>query len=142
MAKKVLKKIKEKKIKKSLTKKKRVRAIKKVLKVKKKVVKVIKKKPKLKKVLKSVVAKKDFSKSIGRVTHFFGHIKVAIVKFKKEIGLGSEIYFRGATTDFKEKIKSIQFDHKAISKTWKGKEVGIKVSKKVRQGDEVFEVRE
>ncbi len=77
-------------------------------------------------------------KPIGEVTHFYGHLGVAIVKFKQTVPVGAAVRFRGATTDFAEKIASIEFDHKPIGEAKKGQEVGIKVSGKVREGDEVF----
>ncbi len=78
-------------------------------------------------------------KPIGMVTHFFGGIKVAIVKFKKPVRMGAELHFKGATTDFTSSIASMQYDHKPIHMAPKGKEVGIKVAKKVRVGDKVYE---
>jgi putative protease len=78
-------------------------------------------------------------KKIGVVTHFYGNISVGIVKFKKPVARGTKIYFRGATTDFSQTVDSMQFDHKEIALAPSGKEVGIKVKKKVRQGDEIFE---
>lgn len=77
-------------------------------------------------------------KAIGTVTHFFGHIEVAIVKFKVPVKVGARVHFKGATTDFEETIKSMQFDHKPVEVAKKGQEVGIKVGDKVREGDEVY----
>ncbi len=79
------------------------------------------------------------TKPIGKVTHYYGNLGVAIVKFSKAVAAGSTVHFKGATTDFEEAIASMQFDHKAIDGAKKGQEVGIKVSEKVRQGDQVFE---
>lgn len=87
---------------------------------------------------KLVVKKVAAVKPIGAVTHFFTAIKVAIVKFKQPIKAGATVAFRGATTDFKQKIASMQYDHKEISAAPKGKEVGLKVAKRVREGDEVY----
>ncbi len=80
-------------------------------------------------------------KPIGEVTHFYGHLGVAIVKFKKNVDVGARVKFKGATTDFEEAIKSMQYDHKAIESAKKGQEVGIKVLGKVREGDLVFEAK-
>jgi len=77
---------------------------------------------------------------IGEVTHYYSHLEVAIVKFSRKVKVGEAAHFKGATTDFVEKIGSIQFDHKDIDEAKKGQEVGIKVSEKVRQGDKVYEV--
>ncbi len=77
-------------------------------------------------------------KPIGVVTHYFGGIDVAIVKFNTTVKVGETIHFKGATTDFTEKIKSMQYDHQSIESAKQGQEVGIKIGDKVREGDEVF----
>ncbi len=77
-------------------------------------------------------------KPIGVVTHFFNAIKVAIIKVKQPLKVGTEVIIRGATTDFKHKVVSMQYDHEPIAVAKKGQEVGIKVAKRVREGDEVF----
>ncbi len=79
-------------------------------------------------------------KPIGAVTHFYGNLGVAIVKFTKAVPVGTELWFKGATTDFKETVKSMQYDHKPIESAKKGQEVGIKIKGKAREGDEVFAV--
>lgn len=82
----------------------------------------------------------DEEKQIGEVTHYYGHLEVAIVKFDRSVKVGETVHFKGHTTDFTETINSIQFDHKDVEEAKKGQEVGIKVSEKVRQGDKVLEV--
>ena len=53
--------------------------------------------------------------------------------------MGTAVWFKGATTDFKETIASMQYDHKPIESAKKGQEVGVKIKGKAREGDEVFE---
>lgn len=77
-------------------------------------------------------------KPIGKITHYYGGIGVAIVKFNREVKVGEEARFKGSSTDFTQKIDSMQYDHKDIEKAKKGQEVGVKVNEKVREGDEVF----
>lgn len=79
-------------------------------------------------------------KPIGEVTHFYSGIGVAIVKFNKTVKVGGELHFKGASTDFVDAVKSMQYDHKDIKTAKKGQEIGIKVKDKVREGDEVYEV--
>lgn len=79
-------------------------------------------------------------KPIGQVTHYFGGISVAIVKFNKTVDIGEKIKFKGATTDFEQTIESMQYDHEDIKSAKKNQEVGIKVKEKVREGDEVYPV--
>lgn len=78
-------------------------------------------------------------KPIGEVTHYFGGIGVAIVRFSKPVRVGSKLRFKGATTDFEMAAASMQYDHQEITEAKKGQEVGIKVGKKVREGDKVYE---
>ena len=94
---------------------------------------VPKKKPAIK------VVKKIAIKPIGKVTHYFTSIKVAIVKFKRPVGVGEIVRFEGATTKFSMKIVSMQFDHVAVKVAKKNQQMGIKVTKRVREGDSVFE---
>lgn len=77
-------------------------------------------------------------KPIGEITHHYGGIGVAIVKFNREVDVGEELHFKGAHTDFTQTIDSMQYDHKDIKSAKKGQEVGIKVSEKVHEGDKVF----
>ena len=77
-------------------------------------------------------------KPIGKVTHYYNHIKVALVKFNTKVKAGTELWFRGATTDFKDAPKSMQFDHKPIAFAPAKKLIGIKVKKRVREGDRVY----
>jgi putative protease len=87
---------------------------------------------------KAEVRMKPAGKLIGEVTHFYGGLSVAIVKFKEPVKVGDNVQFFGATTDFKEAIKSMQYNHEDIGEAKKGQEVGIKVDGKVREGDEVY----
>lgn len=77
-------------------------------------------------------------KPVGTVTHFYTKIRVAIVKFNKKVSVGTELHYKGATTDFVDATKSMQYDHKEIKAAPKGKQIGIKVKKRVREGDLVY----
>lgn len=89
---------------------------------------------------KKAAVKKE--KPIGAITHYYGGIGVAIVKFNKAVKKGTKIRIKGATTDFIQEIGSIQYNHQDIESAKKGQEVGIKVTEKVRECDEVFEAKE
>jgi hypothetical protein len=95
-------------------------------------------KPAKKKALATKIKTPKAAKPVGVVAHFYTAIKVAIVKFKKPVRSGSELHYKGATTDFKEVAKSMQFDHEVVKVAPKGKQIGIKVKKRVREGDEVY----
>lgn len=107
----------------------------------------MKKKTKTSKKAKKAVSKKKEAKKtkapkpVGTVTHFYTEISVAIVKFNKKIPVGARLAFRGATTDFEDNVKSMQYDHKPIVVAPKGKQVGVRVKKRVREGDAVYLVK-
>jgi len=88
--------------------------------------------------------KKDSSKKeklIGEVIHYFGNIKVAVIKLKASLREGDEIRITGGEdTDFKQPIKSLEFDHKKIKIAKAKSEVGLKVKKKVREGYKVYKI--
>lgn len=127
----------KKKIKKAKTVKKKP-----AVKAKKKPVRA-KKAKKMKKAAKKTVKKaarpkaKKGNKPIGTVTHFYNEISVAIIRFKEKVPQGTKLRFRGATTDFEHVAKSMQYEHAPIAIAPKGKQIGIKVPKRVREGDKV-----
>ena len=87
----------------------------------------------------SVPGSMPAGKPIGEVTHYFGGIGVAIVRFSKPVAIGAKLRFKGATSDFTETVRSMQYNHEDITEAKKGQEVGIKVEEKVREGDKVYE---
>lgn len=99
--------------------------------------KTTKKIKKLVKTAKKKVAQK-VEKPIGIVTHFYDKIRVGVVKLKKDIAVGVRVAVRGTHTDFKDAIISMQFDHEQIKKAKKGKSVGVKFKKRVREGDSLY----
>lgn len=107
--------------------------------IKKKVAKKIVKKKAVKKTKKVVKVKKE--KKIGKITHYFDKIKVAAIKLSDTISVGDTIRIVGGEkTDFNQKIVSMQFMGEKIKKGKKGKEVGIRIKEKAREGYKIFKV--
>jgi len=77
-------------------------------------------------------------KEVGEITHYYGHIQVAVVKVKDTLNKGDKVNIKGHTTDFEQKISSMQVDHKEIETAKKGQEIGMKVKETVRKGDKLF----
>ena len=130
--------MKKKKAKKKVARKKGVKQ-----KKKKKVVR----KPK-KKVAKKKKAKSKISipagmslEEIGVVTHYFGHVEAAVIKLTKgSLSQGDTIVIKGHTTEFKEKIDSMQLDRAPITSASVGQEVGLKVKARTREHDAVYKL--
>ncbi len=84
-------------------------------------------------------AKKE--KPIGKITHFFSNIGVAVIALDGKLVEGDEIRIVGGEkTDFNQTVDSMEVDHKKVSKAKSGDDVGLKVSEKVREGYKVFKV--
>lgn len=78
---------------------------------------------------------------IGEITHYFPHVNAAAVKLLKSgLRAGDKIYIKGHTSDFKEKVASIQLDHVPIIEGKKGQEIGLSVRSRVRAGDSVYKI--
>lgn len=79
-------------------------------------------------------------KLVGKVSHYFTKIGVAVIEVTGEISVGDEILIEGASTNFKQKIESMQIEHKNIEKAKAGDSIGMKVKDRVREGDSVYKV--
>lgn len=77
---------------------------------------------------------------VGTITHYFAKPEVGVVKLSGDIRVGDVLRFCGHTTDFQQEVTSMQVEHEAVETATAGTEVAIKVSERVRKGDEVYRV--
>ncbi len=75
---------------------------------------------------------------VGKITHYFSKIAVAVIELTAPLSVGDVIYLKGATTDFQQTIESMQIEHKDVQKAEAGQSIGLKVTEKVREGDIVY----
>lgn len=80
-------------------------------------------------------------KEIGTIFHFFSNVNVAAIKLSGSLKAGDKIHIKGATTDFEQKVDSMQIHNAVVKEAKKGDEIGIKVKDKVRPNDTVFLVK-
>ena len=102
-----------------------------------------KSKPKRKiinKAKKIAIVKKSKERQIGKVTHFYDKINVAVIKLFAPLALGEKIKIRGGEVEFDQKVDSMEFNHLKIKKAKKGDEIGLKVVKEAREGYKVFKI--
>jgi translation elongation factor EF-1alpha len=80
---------------------------------------------------------------IGKVTHYFSKIGVAAIQISQDtLRVGDTIHIKGHTSDFTQKIESMQLDNKPVSEATAGRSVGFAVKEHARQHDQVFKVVE
>lgn len=77
---------------------------------------------------------------IGKITHYFGGVGVGIVELSQNLKIGDRIKIKGASNEIEETVSSMQVDRQPVEEGKPGQEVGVKVSSKVREGDEVFKI--
>lgn len=79
-------------------------------------------------------------KVLGRVTHYYDHLGVAVIKLGKGAGLkkGEKVQFKGSSTDFVQEVQSLQLDHKDVQAVKASDDFGLKVDRPVREGDQVY----
>jgi len=78
---------------------------------------------------------------IGEVIKFFAKPSVAAVKITSgELKAGDTIKITGHTTDITNLVESMEVNNEKVDKAAAGDYIGVKVSDRVRPGDEVFKV--
>ncbi|MGC8831875.1 MAG: translation elongation factor-like protein [Thermoproteota archaeon] len=78
---------------------------------------------------------------VGDVRHFFPRIAVAIVDLVGELKTGDEILILGRTTNLRQKVESMEIEHKKVETAPPGSSIGLKTVDKVREGDRVYVVK-
>jgi putative protease len=78
---------------------------------------------------------------IGEVIKFFAKPSVAAVQITEgELQVGDSIKFSGHTTEFVNVVASMEVNNASVQKAVTGDLIGLKVSDRVRPGDEVFKI--
>ena len=80
---------------------------------------------------------------VGEVSKYFARAGVAGIQVEAaSLSIGDTIHIVGHTTDFTQRIESLQLENQAIEKAMPGQLVGIGVKDRVREKDQVFKVTE
>jgi len=78
---------------------------------------------------------------VGKVTHFFDKIGVAVIEVTKPLKVGEWVKISGHDSEFEQEVTSLQMEHEAVTKVKKGDSVGMKVDKPVKEGDVLYKVK-
>ncbi len=79
---------------------------------------------------------------VGKVTHYFSRLGVAVIRLSEPLGKGERIHIFGHTTDMAQKVDSMEIDHERVEIARPGDSVAIRVVERVRDNDEVYVVLE
>jgi len=80
---------------------------------------------------------------IAVVTHYYSHLSVATLRLEPgaTLRVGDVIHILGHTTDFSQRVESLEVDRKSVLEVGSNDDFGLKVSDHAREHDVVFKVR-
>ncbi len=79
-------------------------------------------------------------KLIGKVTHYFGKIEVAVIELTDTLRVGDTIRITDGEVDFTQTVESMEIEHKKVEEAKPGESVGLKVAQKVKEGYKVYKL--
>lgn len=79
-------------------------------------------------------------KLIGKISHYFGKIGVAVIELSDVLKVGDKIKIIGGETEFEQVIDSMEVDHKKIEEAKAGDSIGLKIEQKAREGYKVYKL--
>ena len=79
-------------------------------------------------------AAKKAPATIGKVTHYYDKISVAIIDLRSTLHHGDTVTFRRGDHAFSQRADSMQIEHASVTKAGKGDVIGLKVKKPVNDG--------
>ncbi|MBI1972025.1 MAG: translation elongation factor-like protein [Candidatus Aenigmarchaeota archaeon] len=77
-------------------------------------------------------------KPIGKITHYYGNIGVAVIELEGTLREGDKISIEGTTTNFEQTVDSMQLNHENVKEAHAGDAIGMKVAERVRLGDRCY----
>jgi hypothetical protein len=79
---------------------------------------------------------------IGVVTHYYNHLSVATLRLESgTLRVGDVIHIRGHTTDFSQRVESLEVNHAPANEVGPNDDFGLKVVGHAREHDVVYKVR-
>ena len=78
---------------------------------------------------------------VGTVTHYYSHLSVAVVRLDSgSLRVGDTIHITGHTSDFRQRVESMEIEHQPVSEVSAGQEFGLRVTEHARDNDTVYKV--
>ena len=78
---------------------------------------------------------------IGTVPHYFTHLHVAAVTIADgELHIGDTIHIKGHTSDFIQKVASMELEHASVDVAKPGDDIAIAMDEYTREHDSVYVV--
>lgn len=80
---------------------------------------------------------------IGVVTHYYSHLSVVALQLEPgtTLRVGDVIHIRGHTTDFTQKVESLEVNHAPVTEVGPNDDFGLKVVEHAREHDIVYKLQ-
>jgi translation elongation factor EF-Tu-like GTPase len=80
--------------------------------------------------------------AVGVVTHYYGHLNVAVVQLNTgTLKTGDTIKIVGHATNLSQTVESMEYERRRVARAEAGQSVGIETKDHVREHDIVYLVR-
>lgn len=87
-----------------------------------------------------LIAYNVMAKELGKVTHWYDKIGVAVIKLEGVLKRGDRVKFKKGENEFEDSVSSLQIDRVDVESGNKGDEVALKLSRKVKEGSVAYKV--
>lgn len=77
---------------------------------------------------------------VGKITHYYDKLGVAVVGLTKILKVGDTIKIAGHNNEFTQTVDSIQMEHESIKSAKPGISIGLKVGQTVKENDKIYKV--
>jgi len=81
-------------------------------------------------------------KLIGKITHFYPKISVAVIELEDDLNVGDKILIQRGEGSFEQVVKSMQIEHENVDEAEAGQSIGLKIAEQTKEGAKVFKVIE
>lgn len=78
------------------------------------------------------------AKLLGKVTHWYDKIGVAVIKLTAGLKKGDRIKIKHGADEFEDTANSIQIDHQDVVLAGRGDDAAIKLNQRAKEGSEVY----
>jgi hypothetical protein len=80
---------------------------------------------------------------IGVVSHYYSHLSVATLRLESgTLRVDDVIHIRGHTTDFSQRVESLEVNHAPVTEVGPNHDFGLKVVQHAREHDVVYKLRQ
>jgi translation elongation factor EF-Tu-like GTPase len=77
-------------------------------------------------------------KPVGKVTHYYNRLGVAVIELSDTLRVGDTIRIKGGNREVEQPVESMEMEHQKVEEAQAGQSIGLKVVERVREEDKVY----